>query len=319
MNDPIRILLHTYSVRFQFQHRPDFDIFAFIELAAQLGFDGVAISANDPDYRHLESKSPAQFARIRQHLEHFQLICDLDTSGTAPAHLATMIDVARQVGARQLRTYTRYSHQESLARTPQDLAQIGPVAAAAGITVMLENHETMTGAEIAAILQAVDQPHVGALFDYGNSQMVLEEPLTALASMAPFARSAHIKDHVILPQTGHPPANWRVCGVPLGQGHLPIAALTQGLYAAGLREFVLENSWGYHAPFKAERCGPDSLPQIGRGSFGLAEPPFNNERYWFATDQLAPDWLVAQEHDALQRSWHWLQQLLTDLHLPRSR
>ena len=318
MNDPVRILLHTYSLRFQFQHQPDFDIFAFIDLAASLGFDGVAISANDPDYRHLQSKSPAQFARIRQRLEQHQLICDLDTSGTAPDHLATLIDVAHQVGARQLRTYTRYPYPETLTRTAADLAQIGPVAAAAGITVMLENHETFTGAEIAGILAAVDHPNVKALFDYGNSQMALEDPLVALAAMAPYARSAHIKDHVVWPGTGRSPAEWHVLGVPLGQGYLPIAQLTQQLYAAGLRELVLEDSWGYHAPFKPERITPAALAQIGQGSFGLAQPPLANERYWFNTTALPLAWLVDEELASLQRSWVWLQHLLTDLGLPRA-
>ena len=318
MKDPVRILLHTYSLRFQFQHRPDFDVFAFIDLAATLGFDGVAISANDSDYRHLGSKSPAQFARIHQHLEEQRLICDLDTSGTTPDHLTALIDVARQIGARQLRTYTRYPYPETLTRTPADLAQVGPQAAAAGITVLLENHETFTGAEIASILAAVNHPNVQALFDYGNSQMALEDPLTALAAMAPYARSAHIKDHVVWPVTGRSPAEWHVLGVPLGQGHLPIAELTRQLYDAGLREYVLEDSWGYHARFKPERVNPTTLAQVGHGSFGLAQPPRQNEYYWFATAELDSDWLVEQEMASLQRSWAWLQQLLAELGLPRA-
>ncbi|MCA9989173.1 MAG: hypothetical protein KDE59_32935, partial [Anaerolineales bacterium] len=87
---------------------------------------------------------------------------------------------------------------------------------------------------------------------------------------------------------------------------------------AGLRELVLEDSWGYHAPFKPERMTSAALAQIGQGSFGLAQPPLANERYWVDTTALPPAWLVDEELASLQRSWVWLQHLLTDLGLPRA-
>ena len=313
MNESVKILLHTYSVRFQFQHRPDFNIFRFIELAGRLGFQGVAISANNRDYRHLESKAPAQFARIKALLLEHGLICDLDTSGTTPVHLRTMLDVAAQIGARNLRTYTRYRFPEAIPRTIGDLAAIGDDAKRTGVRVLLENHETFRGADIAHILNTVNHPFVQALFDFGNSQMALEAPRQALAAMLPYSRAAHIKDHAIvtLPHQGI-----RVLGVPLGSGFLPIREMCWQLYQAGLREFIFEDSRGYHAPLKTERISDQALAQLGHGSFSYLAPPLDNQHLWFDPSQLDPTYLVEAEMKTLHRSWQWLRNCLADLDIP---
>ena len=88
------------------------------------------------------------------------LACDIDTSGTEPAHLSKMLSIAQAVGAQQLRTYTRYKlpPEALVARTIRDLQAVGPLAAELGVTVLLENHEVMTGAEIGAVLTAVNHP-----------------------------------------------------------------------------------------------------------------------------------------------------------------
>ena len=90
---------------------------------------------------------------------------------------------------------TRAAWREAIARTTADLRAIAPVCAGHGVELLLENHEDFTGAELATILDAVDHPAVAALFDYGNSMMVGEEPAVALDAILPHARSAHLKDH----------------------------------------------------------------------------------------------------------------------------
>ena len=51
--------------------------------------------------------------------------------------------------------------------------------------LLLENHEDFTGAELTTILDAVEHPRIGALYDYGNSMMVGEEPAAALDGSSP--------------------------------------------------------------------------------------------------------------------------------------
>src|SRR3569833_2522425 len=84
---------------------------------------------------------------------------------------------------------------ETVRQTIADLRQAAPMFHNAGIALLLENHEDFTGAEMAEIMRGVDMAPVGALFDYGNSMMVAEQPETALEAMLPFIRSVHLKDH----------------------------------------------------------------------------------------------------------------------------
>ena len=47
----IEMHIHSFSLRFQFKYRSDFDVFAYIALAKERGFTGVNISANGLGYR----------------------------------------------------------------------------------------------------------------------------------------------------------------------------------------------------------------------------------------------------------------------------
>jgi sugar phosphate isomerase/epimerase len=306
---PLALYLHTYSLRFHLAHQPGFDVFAFIERAAAEGFGGVALSANDVNYRHLGGRDPARLGRIRQAVAAVGLRCDMDTSGTDPAHLGAMLDVARQIGAEQVRTYTRYRGAPDVLvrRTIQDLRAVAPLAERFGIRVMLENHETFTGAEIAHVLAAVDSPWIGALYDYGNSQMVMEEPLAALEAMAPWVMSAHLKDNVLLRPEDSPDGQLAVLGMPIGEGNLPILAQTRRLVEVGLDRIVFENSWGYRAPVRPERLTAATRRILGQGSFAFAEPPLRNERYLLHPERFTPAQLVAMEDEAHQRSLTWLR------------
>ncbi|MFZ0544159.1 MAG: TIM barrel protein [Candidatus Promineifilaceae bacterium] len=309
MMPAVQLYLHTYSLRFHLRHQPGFDVFAFIEQAAAEGFVGVCISANDAQYRHLGSAEPARLAAIHRHVQQHHLACDIDTSGTKPAHLRRMLNVAGAVGAQQLRTYTRYAlpRAKRVAQTIRDLGAIAPLAAKLGITVLLENHEVMTGEEIAAVMTAVNHPAIGALFDYGNSQMVMEEPAAALASMVPFSRSAHLKDHVMLPADESPNGRLSVLGVPIGEGYLPIIPLTKALLDAGCSRIAFENSWGYYAPVKPERLTGDTAETLGQGAFRFAQPPVSNRRYLLYPDRFSTAELVRLEDDAHLHSLTWLK------------
>ena len=134
MNQSFNLYLHTFSLRFRLRHHLDFDALAFIDLAADEGFQGVCLSANGPNYRDLGSMEPSRFAQIKAHLAKRGLRCDLDTSGTDPRHLQTLLGVAQALGAKKLRTYTRYNGtpDELVAWSIRDLQAIAPLAAEMG-------------------------------------------------------------------------------------------------------------------------------------------------------------------------------------------
>ena len=314
---PLRLYLHTYSLRFHFQLVPGYDVFAFIDRAVSEGFAGVCLSANGPGYRHLGGTTPEWFGRVRDRVRTEGLLCDMDTSGTSPDHLQTLLDVARAVGAQQVRTYTRHpgTPEEMVERTARDLIAAAPLAEAAGVRVVLENHEEFTGAEVAQVVTRVNSPWVGALYDYGNSMMIGEDPLTALEAMLPHIRAAHLKDHVMLAGRDAPDGCLSVLGVPIGRGHLPIVEITHRLVQAGLDQIIFENVWAYRAPIRASRWTDLSRAQLGSGAFTFAHPPFEEGTCLPDPGALAdrdPQRLVALEDEALRGGLAWLRRRLKE-------
>ena len=292
----IEMHIHSFSLRFQFKYRSDFDVFAYIALARERGFTGVNISANGPGYRDLGGTTPQHFASVRACLQEYNMACEIDTSDTRVDNLQKMLLVASQVGAERLRVYTKYqaSLSEQMEWTVRDLRAIAPQAERLGITIVFENHEDFQGAVISNILAQVNHPRIKALYDYGNSQMVGEDPMHALRAMQPFIDAVHVKDHVLLNHDGQ---LW-VQGVPMGQGLLPIMEQTEALYAGGLRRFCFENVWGYAARFKA-----DKLP--ASAAFSL------EHQHRFLNGALLPESeALDRERQAFESAWQWYQHAL---------
>jgi sugar phosphate isomerase/epimerase len=310
----IHLFQQSYSYRYHYLHQPGFDVFRFLDIAASEGFTGVSINANGANYRQLSGTSPDHFRAVRQRLQGHALKCDLETSDTAPAHMETLLQVGQAVGAEQLRTYMRHDGDvgETIRRTIADLRVVAKLAEQAGIRVLLENHEDFTGPELAAILSAVDNPWIAALYDYGNSMMLGEQPLTALASILPFVRSAHLKDHACIAPADSPDGKLWILGVPIGYGNLPIIETTRHLVAAGLDRIIMSSVWGYHATIHDHR-GDGA---VGEGAFALTRPPFDDLRCPMRADQLAKDdpaRLVELEKSAVEIGQAWLRQALAEM------
>jgi 3-oxoisoapionate decarboxylase len=288
---PIEVHVHSFSMRHHLRSDPAFDVFAYLSFAADHGFTGVNISANGPGFRDLGGTTAEHFADVRASLAEHDLRCELDTSDTRTEHLTRMLHVAEAVGADQLRVYTRYSGTlaELQAWTVRDLREVAPVAEDLGIRIVLENHEDFQGRAIAEILAAVDHPNVRALYDYGNSQMVGEDPLDALDEMLPWITAVHVKDHVVIDDGER---RW-VQGVAIGDGLLPIAAQTRRLADGGLRRFCFENVWGYVAPMLVDTIPPGP-------SFSLDHP-----HRLMRSDDLPIVDAIRGERAAFERAWAW--------------
>ncbi len=249
--------LHGFSFRHHFLRKPGFDAFAFIDAAARLGVCGVHISINDDRYRWAGGTSVEGLRAVGAAARQSGMYLEADTSGTDPARLAKLMHACQRLGADRLRTYTvhRGRPDEKVEATVRDLRAAAPVAADLGVAIVLENHEEFTGREIREIVEAVDHPSVAALYDFGNSMMVMEDPLEAAKAMAPFVRTVHVKDQVVvLPldrERGDTSAEPLICGVPIGRGRIDIAGILGYLLATSrLDRVCVQSVYGYIAPVK---------------------------------------------------------------------
>lgn len=298
--------IHSFSLWHHFAHKPGFDCVPFANLAAELGFSGISLSLNNPDYRHLGGREGWRMDRQRGHLDGLGFSLEVGTSGTDPAHMTEMLGVAVRLGAKSLRTYTRHAGtpDQMMTATIRDLAAVAPVAGELGIVIVLENHEDFTGPELAQIVETVGHPALKILHDYGNSQMVLEDPELALEAVLSFVHSVHFKDHVTV--RAEDAGRLTVAGVPIGDGALPLARLTRRLLDQGLRleqclrRITFENVWAYSAPIRQGRT-PKAGVTLGEGSFEFADPPFDPGFLVLDQSQLSPERLVDLEYKALIR------------------
>jgi sugar phosphate isomerase/epimerase len=296
----ISLHVHSFAMRFHLRYRAEtgYDVFAYMDEMAARGFTGVNVSANGPGFRDLCGTTDEHFGVVRATAERLGLRLELDTSDTRVDHMTRMIGVAAACGADTLRTYTKYDAPlaDVVQWTIRDLRAVAEVAERAGVLVVLENHEDFTGPVLADILSTVDHPSVRALYDYGNSQMVGEEPFAALDAMAPFIARVHAKDHVLLQGPDGPV----VQGVPFGAGNLDVLGTTDRLYAAGVRRFCYENVWAYRAPVQ---CHLDHLPTTT--AFTWSDPAL-----YLHGDALEPQEAVREERLAFDQGWQAFQAML---------
>ena len=304
---PIDLFIHTYSFRFRLMHDPDFSIVDLLDRAVADGHSGIGLNVNGPHYRFLGGDSPAHVKMVAEALRDRGLEVDVETSSTDPKHLTTLLDLAVALGAKHLRTYTRHEgpRAQVLDATIRDLVEAAPIAEDRGVPILLENHEEFTGVEVSRILEAVDHPYALALYDYGNSMMLREDPIEALEAMLPWTRKAHMKDHVVM--------HGMVCGVPTGEGVLPIAEITRRLLEAGITRIGFENVCGYTCPLHPRE---DGLPEeTGGPIFAPLEDP--QDPAFFLPDVMTeverdPARVIELEEVSYQRASGHVQRILRD-------
>lgn len=91
-----------------------------------------------------------------------------------------------------------------------------PAAEAAGIKIAVENHCDSFSEEILWLLDLVDHPAVGACIDTVNALMVMEDPMQAIANLAPRAFTNHFRDDRIEMQR----YGFKLTGAAVGEGDI---------------------------------------------------------------------------------------------------
>ncbi len=98
------------------------------------------------------------------------------------------------------------------------LKQLAPAAEAADVKIAVENHCDSFSEEILWLLDTVDSPVVGACIDTVNALMVMEDPMQAIANLAPRAFTNHFKDDCIEFQRH----GFKLTGTAVGDGDIDI-------------------------------------------------------------------------------------------------
>ncbi|HEX2185980.1 MAG TPA: sugar phosphate isomerase/epimerase family protein [Chloroflexota bacterium] len=126
---------------------------------------------------------------------------------------------------------------EQLDRLAAALGRLAPVAEAGGVKLAIENHADYRGYELAAVLERVGSPAVGARLDTANPYAVIEEPLAAAQALAPYTFATHIKDMIVESEPGNrgltPGGLLGLRHCVLGSGHVDLPAIVDLLAERG--------------------------------------------------------------------------------------
>jgi sugar phosphate isomerase/epimerase len=185
---------------------------ALIEYAASLEIDSLLIS----DLDALENFETGYLSGLRSkaadkglglHLGTWS-ICPTSKTfknkwGTAEEHLTLGIRTAKLIGSPVLRVVLGNGEDR---RTPGGIkARIADTvkvckacrsqAIDAGVTIAVENHAgDMQSAELVQLIEAAGKDYVGANMDSGNAVWALEDPLTNLENLGPYAATTSLRD-----------------------------------------------------------------------------------------------------------------------------
>lgn len=203
-----------------------------IDYASSLKMDYLLMSDLDVYESHEEPylksiKEQAERAGVKLHAGTGS-ICPTSNSfnkkfGTAEEHARLLIRVAKSIGSSVARCYLGNMgdrngdggierHIEEMVRTCQAVKNY---AQDMGVKLAVENHAgDMQAWELAQLIESAGRDYVGVTLDSGNATWTLEDPMTSLEILAPYAVSSGMRDSMIWEDEKGIQVQW----VNVGQG-----------------------------------------------------------------------------------------------------
>ncbi len=250
--DAVPLFVHAYTHLMNFTHG-GFRPVDLLDFAYRHELSGVCIHLADGEERSLGRADDATLQSVAAHAGHLGLAVHLEISSTARPELDRALHVARVMGVRHLRVYSRYEGLLSVVmqRIREDLRYLAAQAELHDLHIHFEQHEELKSAEIAALLTEMAHPRLWALFDFGNMINAAEQPMDALRKLAPWIRQAHLKGVRIVPEgpgNGHRGVLQGSAEDDLPGPRMLFELLMLGEGEPQLIALALEQENHYHAP-----------------------------------------------------------------------
>ena len=131
----------------------------------------------------------------------------------------------RRLGAPILRTFigfNRFSRstdvRQELKSASESIRMSLHLLEESGVTLALENHGDIRSDELVHLVEEIGSTHVGICLNAGNALCVLEDPVEAARTMAPYACSVLLRDYTVQFTT----SGCKITGCALGTGAVPL-------------------------------------------------------------------------------------------------
>lgn len=278
----MKIGLHSVSYSGTWGGQISLPLEGFIQKAAHLGFESVEIAAKRPHGSPLEM-SKARRKEIASMLDSYglELSClasyhdfsiffdymDMAYMEKELVYMKAVIELAHDLGAKLVRTYTGYAKEgvpyrkqwESCVRGIRESATI---AADYGVTIGVQNHSCIASHpdSLYDFMAEIDEPNVKVVLDapyIDNHNAPLRETVMKFQGMI---AHTHLTDFIrrekykYVPETvTFDPNGLEMVSVPIGQGSIDYAGFIRALHEEG-----------YNGTLSYEMCSP----LVGGGSEG---------------------------------------------------
>lgn len=248
----VRLFAHAYPLLTNLTHGhvTPADL---LDFAYRHELQGLSLHVLDGEQNSLSQMSPGQLQAFADKAQALGLDVHVEISSTLKQDVDQVIAIAKALGVRNIRVYSRY--EGTLSRVmdiiESDLHYLAQQADAHDLYFDFEQHEELKSDEIAQLLKRLDHPRLHALFDFGNMINACEQPLQALRNLAPHIRQSHLKGvRIVAEQNG-----FGHYGVLQGSAEddLPSARMLYELLMLGdtapqVIAFILEQENHYVAP-----------------------------------------------------------------------
>ncbi len=198
----------------------------FVNKAIYLNLDGVQAC----DHLRFFDLPDYKLKEISDKIEDHGMFVETGASSCNPGYLETALQVSGKVGAKILRAIpeidrngTKEHIQRQIDQIVQDFVQVLTCAKDLDIRLALENHAQLASEELVQIVESIDDDFVRVCLDTMNSIVFMENPLTTVRVLAPYAITVHLKDFRIEKN----PREHRIVGTPLGEGLLDLPQIMQ--------------------------------------------------------------------------------------------
>ena len=165
-----------------------------------------------------------------------------DEPAVVAGQIARFLDLAAGWGSPLVRVFGGKGERDNAV---QSLRLASREAERSGVRIGLETHdEFASAAAVASVLDAVDSPDVGAIWDIVHTNRTGETPAAVVARLGDRILGVHIKDARRTDPTG----SWQdgFGYVLLGQGEVPVRGCLEALQSAGYQHWVVaewEKRW----------------------------------------------------------------------------
>ncbi|HBV88562.1 sugar phosphate isomerase/epimerase [Desulfosporosinus sp.] len=240
MSKTMKLGLHTYTLHLwglgenyaNFnEYRPKaMTLMQLIDNAVKWGLDGLHITGCD-----LETKDEQRLKEVRDAFKQHNLYVEYNFSLDSPFDsrindsIEVGIKIAEALGAdiakvsldvrRPRPLYGSCFHPQvmkQLVDIYEEIKAALPLLEKTGIKLAIENHTDTFADEVIWLIKQINHPLVGACVDTVNSMCVLEDPMSAVEKLAPYAFVNHFCDHKL----DRDEFGIRFHGVALGDGDI---------------------------------------------------------------------------------------------------